>query len=67
MIVHAHVMGFFAIEQHPLEPTAAEKLKFCIEGEIDRKAIRSRPRKTSRDDGRCREWKQKLAAGMHRQ
>jgi hypothetical protein len=46
----------------PVQSTSGDtKLQFRIEGEIDQKAVRSKPRTTHPEDGRCKEWEGRKA------
>jgi len=44
------------------QPSAANRLEFRIEGEIDRRAILTRPKNIRPDDPRWKAWTEKLAA-----
>jgi hypothetical protein len=50
------------IEQDRQQPNATNKLEFRIEGEIDRRAILTRPIKLRPGDRRWKAWKEKLDA-----
>jgi hypothetical protein len=55
------IVGSVPIEQDPQQPSAANRLEFRIEGAIDRKAILTRPRTLSPDDGRWGKRQEKSA------